>query len=132
MQRQREVRPVGHKQLVLGPHAARPQRVELGEERLRIQDHPVPDETHGALDDAGGNLVQHEFAGTRVHRMARVGPALVAHDQVGALGEHVDDLAFALVAPLGADDHDAVGFRSEHGTPTAAKTPRRAGRSSIL
>src|SRR5260370_41826204 len=49
--------------------------------------------------------------------MAGVGPALVAHHQIGALGEHVDDLALALVAPLGADDDDAVCLRSEHGSP---------------
>ena len=63
---------------------------------------------------------------------AGVRAALVAYDQVGALGEHVDHLPLALVAPLGADDHDAMRFRSEHGPLTQQKTPRQAGRSSIL
>jgi hypothetical protein len=38
-------------------------------------------------------------------RVARVRAALVAADEFGALGEQVDDLALALVAPLRADDH---------------------------
>src|SRR6185369_9245339 len=37
--------------------------------------------------------------------VAGVMPALEAHDDVGLLGEPVDDLALALVAPLRPDDH---------------------------
>ena len=37
--------------------------------------------------------------------VAGVVAALVADDQIGLLAEEVDDLAFAFVAPLGADDH---------------------------
>ena len=32
--------------------------------------------------------------------------ALEAHHDIGALGQPIDDLALAFVAPLGADDHD--------------------------
>ena len=39
-------------------------------------------------------------------RVAGVVAALEAHDDVGAAREPVDDFAFALVAPLGADDGD--------------------------
>ena len=45
------------------------------------------------------------------HRVAGVGAALVADHQVGPLGEHVDELALPLVAPLGAHDHHAGGLR---------------------
>ena len=41
-----------------------------------------------------------------VDRVAGVRAALVAHDPVGALGEHVDELSLPFVAPLGADDDD--------------------------
>ena len=37
-------------------------------------------------------------------RVAGIVAALEAHDHVGAAGQPVDDLAFALVAPLRADD----------------------------
>src|SRR5207249_7318769 len=106
------------------------QGIELGEEGLRIEHDAVADDAHGALDDPRRNLVQHELAGPGVDGVAGVGAPLVAHDKVGALGEHVDDLALALVAPLGADDDDAMCLRSEHSAPT--KTPRGTGRVSIL
>ena len=42
-------------------------------------------------------------------RVAGVVPALEARDRRGALGQQVDDLALALVAPLGADDDEVPG-----------------------
>ena len=38
--------------------------------------------------------------------MAGIMAALEAHHDIGALGQPIDDLALAFVAPLGADDHD--------------------------
>src|SRR5207248_1354321 len=55
--------------------------------------------------------------------------------EIGAFGEDVDDFPLALVAPLGADDHDAVRLRSEHTPPTpgpSKKRPGESGRWSIL
>ena len=40
--------------------------------------------------------------------MTGVMAALEAHDHVGALRQPIDDLAFAFVAPLGAD-HNHIG-----------------------
>ena len=117
--------PVRDVQLVLGADAALAQGIELGEEGLRIERHPVADEADRALDDPRGDLVQHEFAGRRVHGVAGVRPTLVAHDEIRPFGENVNDLPLAFVAPLGADDHDAVRLRSEHRPP--AKTPRGGG-----
>ena len=125
VEREGEVGTVGHIELVLRADSAFGQRIELGEQGFGIEHDAVPDHADGALDDPRGNLVQHELSGARVHRVPRVRPALVAHDQVGALGEHIDDLALAFVAPLSAHDDDAVSFRSEHGSP--AKTPRKRG-----
>ena len=44
-------------------------------------------------------------------RVAGVVPALEARDRGGALGEQVDDLAFAFIAPLGADDDHELAHR---------------------
>jgi hypothetical protein len=41
-------------------------------------------------------------------RMAGVVPALEAHDGIRAAGQPIDDLALALIAPLGAN-HGYVG-----------------------
>jgi hypothetical protein len=49
--------------------------------------------------------------------MAGVGPALVAHHQVGSLGQHIDELALTLVAPLCSHNHYAGRLRVEHVAP---------------
>src|SRR5213076_2926138 len=108
------------------------QGVELGKERLRIEHDAVADQAYRTLNDPRGNLVQHELPGAGVDRVACVRAALIAHDEIGALGEHVDDLPFALVAPLRADDHDAVGLRSEHRPSPPSKNAPESGRWSIL
>src|SRR5439155_8421780 len=117
VEREGQVRAVRHVELVLGPDAALTEGIELGEERLRIEHDTVADQAYGALDDSRGNLVQYELPGGRVDGVARVGAALVAHHEIGALGEHVDNFPLALVAPLSADDYDTAGLRSEHGPP---------------
>src|SRR5437016_4801890 len=121
---QRQVGAVGDVQLAVDLDAARRQCVKLGEERLRVQDDAVADDADGALEDAGRDLVQHELPGPGVHRVAGVRAPLVAHDEIGALGEHVDDLPLPLIAPLGPDDDDAVTLRSEHRPPPQQKSPR--------
>ena len=66
--------------------------------------------------------------------MAGVVAALEADDDVGPLGEPVDDLALALVAPLGAD-HGDVGH-PPHLPPrrpmAAARTRVRAATTEVV
>src|SRR5207245_9729708 len=98
---------------------------QFREERAWTQRHPVPHQTDLALENPRGDLVQHELPGAAVDGVARIGPALVAHDEVGALGEHVHELALPLVAPLGADYDHTVGFWSEHGLLGRAASKKR-------
>ena len=63
---------------------------------------------HVLAQDAGGNQPQHGLAAADDERVAGVVPALEAHDALRALGQPVDDLALAFVAPLGADDDDVL------------------------
>ena len=58
------------------------------------------------MQDPGGNQVQHEALPAHDHGVARVVAAVVAGHDLDARREQVDDLALALVAPLGACDHD--------------------------
>ena len=109
VERQDQRRVLGDAEIV----AARSRRPELADlvdllgERPRIDHHAVADHRELALaHDARrqqrqlvGDAVDHE-------RMAGIVAALEAHDDIGALGEPIDDLALAFVAPLGADDHD--------------------------
>jgi hypothetical protein len=48
--------------------------------------------------------VEGEFLSGDLHGMPGVPAAVVAHDDVEVLGEQVNDLAFAFIAPVQADD----------------------------
>src|SRR5207248_6011024 len=86
--------------------------VELGDQHLGIDDATVADDTRLAADDParqGPDLVR---LVTDDDRVAGVRAALIAADDVGVLGEQVDDLALPLVAPLRAHD-DSGGHVDE-------------------
>ena len=79
---------------------------DLVDQRLRVDHHAVADDRQLApAHDARGQ--QRQLVGGAVddQRMAGIVAALEADDDVGLLGQPVDDLALALVAPLGADHH---------------------------
>ena len=59
-------------------------------------------------------------------RVPGVRPAVVAADEIRVLGEQVDDLALALVAPLGPDDHGR-GHAQEYAR-SARRPPAVLGR----
>ena len=61
--------------------------------------------------------MQHEGAVTEVDGVPRVRASLVPHHPVGALCEHVYELAFPFVSPLRADHDDDTRFRTEHDAP---------------
>ena len=101
--------------LILPFHAARARAFELVHllhQRLRRHHHAVADEAaHAFVEDSRGNQPQHGLLAVDDQRVAGVVAALEAHHALRAVGEPVDDLAFAFVAPLGADhDHVARDF----------------------
>jgi hypothetical protein len=81
----------------------------------RRQHHAV---ANVALDarahDAAGNQVQRRFDAVDHQCVAGVVPALKADHSLCAFGQPVDQLALALVAPLGAHDHDVTSFACIH------------------
>ena len=90
--------------------------VHFGEQRLGIEDDTVPDgAAHAGVQYAARHLVEHERLGADVHRMPGVRAALVAHHPIGTLGQDVDELALALIAPLGADYDNGPRLCIEHG-----------------
>ena len=48
------------------------------------------------------------------HRMAGVIAALIADDRVGLFSQEMDNLPFAFIPPLCADDDDRSVGRAEH------------------
>ena len=82
------------------------QAIELLEELLEVEHHAVAQQTaRTRVQNAGWNLVQDEGITAHVHGVACVGATLVARDDGRFRGQHIDDLALAFIAPLGAD-HD--------------------------
>src|SRR5215470_11248268 len=75
---------------------------------MRIEHDAVADDRQLAgSHDPGGQKRQLEGDAVDHQRMACIMAALEADHDVGLLGEPVDDLALALVAPLGTD-HDHI------------------------
>ena len=118
--RQDQVRLVADRQAVAHLDAVLRQRLDLLEQRLRIDDDAVADHAADAVvQDAGRQQVQDELRAADQHRVAGVVAALVPGDDREVRGEQVDDLALALVAPLRAN-HRNVHRRSYRRLPSAA------------
>ncbi len=79
--------------------------VELLDHDARVDDAAGSDRRGLAGDDARRDLADLVGLAVDDDRVPRVRATLVAADEVGVLGEQVDDLALALVAPLRTDDH---------------------------
>ena len=64
------------------------------------------------MQDARRNQVEHELLAAHVDRVTGVVSALIPAHDTEVRREQIDDLAFAFVAPLGAQDHEVhVGNR---------------------
>ena len=88
-------------------------RADLAEQVLRIDDDAVADVAGDALaHDPRRDQLQRRLDAVDDERVAGVVAALEAHDRLRVVGEPVDDLALALVAPLGADDDDVAAAPS--------------------
>ena len=77
------------------------------DQRLRIDHHAIADDGElAAAHHAGGQQRQFVDRAVDDQGVAGIMAALEADDDVGLLGEPVDDLALAFVAPLGPDHYN--------------------------
>ena len=105
--RQDDVRLLADEQPAVDADAVARQLVDLHKQRLRIDDHAVADDARDAgMQDAGRNQVKDELLALHIHRVPGVVPTLVARNRREVRREHVDDLAFAFVAPLRPENCD--------------------------
>ena len=75
---------------------------------MRVEHDAIADDRQLARPHHARRQQRQLIGGAVDHQgVAGVVAALETHDDVGLLGEPVDDLAFAFVAPLGAD-HDNI------------------------
>ena len=80
-------------------------RVELSDEHFRIDDAAGTEDCRLPGEDPRRDLADLVRLAVEDDRMPCVRTALVAAYEVGFLGEQVDDLPLAFVAPLRSDDH---------------------------
>ena len=98
-----------------------------------IEHDAVADQVHHArAEDADGQQVGGVFLAADADGVAGVGAAAVADDDVGVLGEEIDDLALALVAPLQADDA-GIAFEKRCHSATFSREKRvRTGKRDSM
>ena len=85
---------------------------DLLEQMAGGQHHTVADVTlHARPHDAAGNEVQSGLHAIDHQSVASVVTALKTHHALGHLRQPIDQLAFALVAPLGANHHYIAASR---------------------
>jgi hypothetical protein len=94
--------------------------LDLVGEHTGVDHDPVADHAELAgMEDPRRDQVEGELLAVADDRVAGVVAALETHDHPRALREQVDDLALALIAPLGSDDcdsrHERVILRSSGG-----------------
>ena len=88
-------------------HALGAEFVDFSNKRMWVHNDAVADNSHFAFaDNARWQKRQLVAYAVDYQRVARIVAALIAHNDVGALGEPVDYLAFSFITPLGADDND--------------------------
>jgi hypothetical protein len=105
--RQDEVRLVADDEAIADADAGLRDLVDLGEQRLRIDDDAVADDAGDAvMQDAGRQQPQNELPAVGVDRVSGVVAALIARDDREVRRQQVDDLALALVSPLRAEHGD--------------------------
>ncbi len=111
--------------------------VELVDQHLRVDDAAGADRARDAADDPGRDRPDLVRLAVDDDRVPGIRATLIAADEVGLLGEQVDDLALPLVAPLRADDHGRghvphsrmrCGARRRRAAATLRGAHRRVGR----
>src|SRR5262249_47297727 len=83
------------------------QPVDLLEQYLRVEHHPVADRAGQSLvEDPRRDQVEFEDVPVPDDRVPGIVATLKTDHQVGPLGEQVDDLSLSFIAPLGANDYE--------------------------
>ncbi len=88
---------------------------DLLEQGLGRQDHPVADQaTDARPQDPGGHQVQDSLDPVDDQGVTRVVAPLKSHHGGDPVSEQIDDLALALVTPLGANDDYVVAHLRDY------------------
>ena len=130
------MRAVADKQIAVNLYAGCAKRVYFLQEGEGIEHDPIPDDAATAFTQhAARDELKDELLAVDGHRVSGIVAAGIARHYFEALGENINDFAFAFVAPLGADNHCCLAS-SQLRTPLAgaprAQRPRRFAHNSPL
>ena len=99
------MRAAADKKIALYFDPTLPQGVDFPEEGNRIEDHAIADDAAASgTQDSAGHQLQNELPAIDDDCVSGVMPTGIAGNDREILREHVDNLAFAFVAPLSAYD----------------------------
>src|SRR5271170_5793935 len=98
------LRTVGDEQLAVDIDSEFAELANLLQKGHRVEHHAVPDHASAiGAKHAAGNKLQDEFLPTDNDRMPGIVATRIARHDGEPFRENIDDLAFAFIAPLGAD-----------------------------
>jgi len=104
---QHNVGPVGNKNPPLGIYPPVLKHFDLAEQRLRINHHTGPENRNFVrIKNPRRDQVQGVFLPADHDSMPRVGTARVTHNYLRLICQIINDFAFPLITPLGADNHN--------------------------
>src|SRR5271165_3357474 len=99
------VRAIADEQITVHPHAGGAQSVHFFDEGKRIQYDPVADDTTAAFaQHAARDELEDELLAVDGNRVPGIVAAGITRYKLEPLGQNVNNLAFAFITPLGADD----------------------------
>ena len=110
------------------------QTVDFLEKGNRIENHAIADHAAATFTQhAARNELEHEFLTADNDGVTRIVSASIPGDDIKVLREHVDDLALALIAPLGAHNNRCIAsFQRRTPEDASEHTPAPAlGAGSI-
>src|SRR5271165_7257004 len=100
------VRAITDEQVVVHPHPVGAQSVHFFNEGKRVQNDPVAYDAAAAFtQNAAWNELKDELLAMDGNGVPGIVATGITRHKLEPLGENVNNLAFAFIAPLGADDH---------------------------
>ena len=107
------MRAVADPEIFLVVNAVLLELIQLLDQGAGIQDHAISNHANlPLLEDPRRNQVKNELLVTHLHRVTRVGPALVADDHIEVGRQRVDDLPLAFISPLDANHTEVLSARA--------------------
>src|SRR5262249_11930816 len=130
MVRQNQVRAPAHGEVLADGDAFGLELIHFFDQCSWIHHNTVTDHAGGpSVQNTGWDEMENVGPPFIDDRVPGIGPALIADDDVGIFGQDIDNLAFAFITPLDANDDEITHLRPLRFTPTRKKGSDPTGRS---